>query len=221
MAMITRRALWADAVHAVSSVWVATNKKNKIRVGVHTARRFRSHLAPRRTKYRKSQKGRVPLPTGGSVAGTTLTIGEFGMRIRVGTRLTAEQLSAAQIAIKRSIKPCKGAKVYLRVFPDVPVTRKGNEVRMGKGKGAFDHWACRVSPGKVIMEIRSNGDLRPEMAKEAIRLAGHKMPVPVEFLEKSKLEQLARKAAEQQKQQLAAALESAESVPAAAKASTA
>jgi ribosomal protein L16 len=174
-------------------------------------RRFRSNLAPRRTKYRKAQKGRIPLPIGGSLAGTTLTLGEYGLRIRVGARLTADQLSAALNTIKRKIKTCKSAQVFLRVFPDIPVTRKGNEVRMGKGKGAHDHWACRVAPGRIVLEIRGGSDLRPELAKEAIRLAGHKFPVPTEFVDKAKLMRLAQKEAK-------AALEKAEAVPAAKKA---
>ncbi|KAI9596282.1 ribosomal protein L10e/L16 [Syncephalis fuscata] len=170
------------------------------------ARRHRSHLAPRRTKYRKAQKGRISLPTGGSTAGTTLTIGRYGMRVCTGSRLTAAQLSAIQLSVKRKIKPCKGAKIYLRVFPDIPVTRKGNEVRMGKGKGAFDHWECRVPPGRVIFELGGTEDLRPELAKEAVRIAAHKMPVKVEFLDPR---QAAQKAAETTQ-----LLEKAESIPA-------
>ncbi|RKP27009.1 ribosomal protein L10e/L16 [Syncephalis pseudoplumigaleata] len=179
------------------------------------ARRHRSHLAPRRTKYRKAQKGRVPLPTGGSTAGTTLTIGRYGMRVCTGSRLTAAQLSAIQLTVKRKIKVCKGAKFYFRVFPDIPVTRKGNEVRMGKGKGAFDHWVCRVPPGRVVFELGGTDELRPELAKEAIRLAAHKMPVRVEFLDREQLARAARLAAKkdaampQQQQQL----EKAEGVP--------
>jgi ribosomal protein L16 len=176
------------------------------------ARRHRSHLAPRRTKYRKAQKGRISLPTGGSKAGTTLTIGRYGMRVCTGSRLTAAQLSAIQLAIKRKLKPCKDAKIYLRVFPDIPVTRKGNEVRMGKGKGAFDHWECRVPPGRVIFELGGTDDLRPELAKEAVRIAAHKMPVRVEFLDRERLAQIARKEA-MKNAEAAAQLEKAECVP--------
>lgn len=105
--------------------------------------RFRGQLAPRRTKYRKAQKGRVSIPTGGSLKGTSLEHGTYGLRVLASTRLTASQLTSAQVAIKRKIKPVKGAECFLRVFPDVPVCVKGNETRMGKGKGSFEYWACR------------------------------------------------------------------------------
>lgn len=106
-------------------------------------RRHRSQLAPRRTKYRKAHKGRVSIPIGGSTKGTTLQLGQFGLRVLGSTRLTAKQLQSAEVAIKRKIKPVKGAECWMRVFPDVPVCVKGNETRMGKGKGAFEYWACR------------------------------------------------------------------------------
>lgn len=127
--------------------------------------RFRNQIAPRKVKYAKRQKGRIPIPTGGSTRGTTLAYGEYGIRIKgQGVRFTAKQLTTAEEVIKRAIKVVKGAKVYLRVFPDIPVCIKvrfrlackwncvdavymqGNETRMGKGKGTFEFWATRYSP---------------------------------------------------------------------------
>lgn len=97
--------------------------------------------------------------------GTTLEQGTFGIRTLGAVRLTADQLSSAQTAIKRKIKPVKGAEVFMRVFPDVPVCVKGNETRMGKGKGSFEYWACRVPLGRVIFEI-GGGGIREEIAKQ-------------------------------------------------------
>lgn len=105
--------------------------------------RFASNLGPRRTKYRKSQKGRVSFPTGGSVKGTTVTQGMYGIRTLEPCRITANQLTAAETALKRKLKVVRGSQVFMRVFPDVPVCVKGNETRMGKGKGSFEYWACR------------------------------------------------------------------------------
>lgn len=96
--------------------------------------RFKGNLAPRRTKYRKSHKGRVPLPSGGSTKGTTLAHGSYGLRLLAPARLSAKQLESAEVALKRHLKVLKGAQVFMRVFPDVPVCVKGNETRMGKGK---------------------------------------------------------------------------------------
>ncbi|EIW72983.1 hypothetical protein TREMEDRAFT_18219, partial [Tremella mesenterica DSM 1558] len=140
--------------------------------------RFRGQLAPKKTKYKKAQKG---LPGGGSLKGTTLEHGSFGIRILASTRITAAQLGAAQAALKRKIKPVKGAEVYLRVFPDTPVCVKGNETRMGKGKGTFEYWACRVPVGRVIFEI-GGGGIREEIARQALKLAQVKLPVQSEFI---------------------------------------
>jgi ribosomal protein L16 len=121
------------------------------------------------------------IPTGGSIKGTTLQFGGFGLRLITAVRLTAAQLTSAQAALKRKIKPIKGAEVHLRVFPDVPVCVKGNETRMGKGKGSFEYWACRVPAGRVVFEI-SGGGIREEIAKQALKLAQVKIPVPTEFI---------------------------------------
>lgn len=105
--------------------------------------RFRGDLAPRRVKYRKAFKGSVPVRTGGSLKGTTLEIGEFGIRTKQPCRLSAKVLKGCETAIKKGLKSVKEAQCYLRVFPQIPVCVKGNETRMGKGKGAFEYWACR------------------------------------------------------------------------------
>ncbi|KAI5453613.1 39S ribosomal protein L16, mitochondrial [Naganishia albida] len=140
--------------------------------------RWRSQLAPKRTKYRKAHKGRV---SGGSTKGTTLQLGTYGLRLLESTRLTAKQLTSAEVAVKRKIKPVKGAECWMRVFPDIPVCVKGNETRMGKGKGAFEYWACRVPIGRVVFEV-GGGGIREEIAKEALRLASAKLPVQTEFI---------------------------------------
>ncbi|EPQ27260.1 uncharacterized protein PFL1_05183 [Pseudozyma flocculosa PF-1] len=144
--------------------------------------RHRSQLAPRRTKYRKAHKIRLPFNTGGSLKGTTVQEGVYGLRLLAPAKLTAKQLVAAETALKRKLKVIKGAQVFLRVFPDVPVCVKGNETRMGKGKGAFEYWACSASMGKVIFEIGGPVEIRLEVAKEALRLASAKLPVPTEFV---------------------------------------
>ncbi|KAH0834742.1 mitochondrial 54S ribosomal protein YmL47 [Lanmaoa asiatica] len=144
--------------------------------------RFRHQIAPRKVKYAKRQKGRIPIPTGGSTRGTTLAYGEYGIRIKgQGVRFTAKQLSTAEEVIKRAIKVVKGAKVYLRVFPDIPVCIKGNETRMGKGKGTFEFWATRVPTGRVIFEV-GGVPIREEIAREALRLGAAKLPSTYEFI---------------------------------------
>ncbi|EPS95313.1 hypothetical protein FOMPIDRAFT_1025858 [Fomitopsis schrenkii] len=146
--------------------------------------RFRSQLAPKRVKYLKRHKPLLPIPTGGSTKGTTLAYGDYGIRIKEnGMRLTAKQLTSAEEAIRRAIKPIKGAKVYLRVFPDIPVCIKGNETRMGKGKGAFEYWATGVAPGRVIFEI-GGAPMRPEIARQVLRLGSAKLPTIMEFINK-------------------------------------
>lgn len=136
--------------------------------------RFKGQLAPRRVAYRKMQKGSAPMPTGGSLKGTSLQVGQFGIRVLQDTRLTAAQLTSAIAAMRRKIKNVKGAEVYTRVFPDRPVCVKGNETRMGKGKGAFEFWAVWVPVGRVIFEI-GGGGIREEIAKQggSARARGH------------------------------------------------
>lgn len=147
--------------------------------------RFRSQLAPRQVQHVKRHKGRVPIPIGGSTKGTTLAYGEWGIRIKgMGVRFSAKQLTTAEEVIKRKIKVVKGAKVYLRVFPDIPVCIKGNETRMGKGKGTFEFWATRVPTGRVIFEIGGT-PIREELAREALRQAADKLPTIMEFIMRS------------------------------------
>ncbi|KAH7911163.1 ribosomal protein L10e/L16 [Hygrophoropsis aurantiaca] len=152
--------------------------------------RFRSQLAPRQVEHVKRHKGRIPIPTGGSTKGTTLAYGDWGIRIKgMGVRFSAKQLTTAEEVIKRKIKVVKGAKVYLRVFPDIPVCIKGNETRMGKGKGTFEFWATRVPTGRVIFEI-GGAPIREELAREALRQAADKLPTTMEFVTRASLPRL-------------------------------
>ncbi|CDO75635.1 hypothetical protein BN946_scf184840.g18 [Trametes cinnabarina] len=146
--------------------------------------RGRHQLAPRSVKFIKRHKGVLPVPTGGSTKGTTLAFGDWGIRVKGnGARITAKQLKSADEALKRKLKPLKGAKVYMRIFPDIPVCIKGNETRMGKGKGSFEYWATRVAPGRVIFEI-GGVPIREELAREALRLACDKLPTIMEFIDR-------------------------------------
>ncbi|KAF9089212.1 mitochondrial ribosomal large subunit component [Mortierella sp. GBA35] len=148
-----------------------------------TQRRFNS-LQPKRMKYRKKHKGKIPIPIGGSTKGTYVEFGEYGLRIKEGARLTAKQIQAAHTTIRRKIKAVKGSQIWTRVFPDIPVTSKGGESRMGKGKGSVDYYATRVGLNRIIFEI-GGGGIRREHAKEALRLASTKLPVAVEFVVKA------------------------------------
>ncbi|KAJ3560606.1 hypothetical protein NP233_g10729 [Leucocoprinus birnbaumii] len=147
--------------------------------------RFRNQLAPKRVKYDKRFKGRIPVPIGGSTKGTTLAFGEWGIRIKGnGARLTAKQLMTAEEVIKKKLKIIKGSKVFLRVFPDIPVCVKGNETRMGKGKGTFEFWATRVPTGRVLFEI-GGVPIREELAREVLQRASDKLPTKMEFISRS------------------------------------
>ncbi|KAJ1822647.1 39S ribosomal protein L16, mitochondrial [Coemansia sp. RSA 2671] len=139
------------------------------------------NLQPRRRKYKKAQKGRVPVRTGGSTKGNYMAYGDYGLRVKLGLRLSAKTISAIHVMLKRKLKAIKGLRIWLRVFPDIPVSTKGTEIRMGKGKGAFDYWACRVPKDKIIFEMCGPG-LNTELAKDAIRQAGFKLGVPTEFV---------------------------------------
>ncbi|TFK22156.1 mitochondrial 54S ribosomal protein YmL47 [Coprinopsis marcescibilis] len=147
--------------------------------------RGRNQLAPKKVKHLRRHKGRVPIPTGGSTKGTTLAYGEWGIRIKGnGARLTAKQLTTAREVIQKKLKILKGSKVYLRVFPDLPVCVKGNETRMGKGKGTFEYWACRAPIGRVIFEI-GGVPIREELARDILRQAASKLPTKMEFINRS------------------------------------
>ncbi|KAJ1843106.1 39S ribosomal protein L16, mitochondrial [Coemansia sp. RSA 2703] len=168
----------------LKSAGVPSSRQIQIR-GLH-------NLQPRRRKYKKAQKGRVPVRTGGSTKGNYMAFGDYGLRVKLGLRLSAKTITAIHATLKRKLKAIKDLKVWLRVFPDIPVTTKGTEVRMGKGKGAFDYWACRVPKDKIIFEIKGPG-LNTELAKDAIRQAGFKLGVPTEFVIKSEATQQPKK----------------------------
>ena len=126
-------------------------------------------LQPKRTKFRKQFKGRIH---GASKGGTELNFGAYGLKAMEPERVTARQIEAARRAITRQMK--RIGRVWIRVFPDVPVTDKPAEVRMGKGKGAVEYWAARVHPGRIMFEIDGVPD---DVAREALRLGAAKLPV--------------------------------------------
>jgi large subunit ribosomal protein L16 len=126
-------------------------------------------LQPRRTKYRKQHKGRN---TGIAHKGSSIAFGTFALKAMDFSRLTGRQLESARIALTRNMK--REGKVWIRVFPDKPITSKPAEVRMGKGKGAVDHYVALVQPGRIIFEIEG---VSPEVAYEALRLAAQKLPI--------------------------------------------
>ncbi len=133
-------------------------------------------LQPKRTKFRKQFKGRIH---GNSKGGTQLNFGAFGLKALEPERVTARQIEAARRAITRYMK--RTGKVWIRIFPDLPVTAKPTEVRMGKGKGSVDYWAARVAPGRIMFEL----DGVPEdIAREALRLGAAKLPVKTHFIQR-------------------------------------
>ena len=131
-------------------------------------------LQPKRVKYRKSHKGHR---RGSAHSANTTTFGDYGLQALESAWVTAEQIEAARRAITRYIR--RGGKVWIRVFPDKPVTKKPAETRMGSGKGAPDHWVAVVKSGRIMFELAGVGE---ETAKEAIRLASHKLPVATKFV---------------------------------------
>ncbi|GHO44059.1 50S ribosomal protein L16 [Ktedonospora formicarum] len=137
-------------------------------------------LAPSRTKYRRQHRGRM---RGEATRGATIAFGDFGLQALEPCWMEARQIESARIAMTRYMK--RGGKVWIRVFPDKPVTAKPAETRMGSGKGAVDHWVAVVKPGRIIFEI---GGVSEEIAKEAIRLAIHKLPVKCRFITKKEAE---------------------------------
>ena len=126
-------------------------------------------LQPKRTKFRKAFKGRIH---GNAKGGTELNFGAFGLKAMEPERVNARQIEAARRAITRAMK--RAGRVWIRIFPDVPVSSKPTEVRMGKGKGSVDFWAARVHPGRIMFEIDGVDD---EIAREALRLGAQKLPV--------------------------------------------
>ncbi|MDY6943212.1 MAG: 50S ribosomal protein L16 [Pseudomonadota bacterium] len=134
-------------------------------------------LQPKRTKYRKQQKGRN---RGLATRGSRVNFGEYGLKTVERGRVTARQIEAARRAINRHVK--RGGKVWIRIFPDVPVTTKPIEVRMGKGKGNVDYWVAKVQPGRVLYEMEGVSE---ELAREAFRLAAAKLPVKCVFVSRT------------------------------------
>ncbi len=130
-------------------------------------------LQPKRTKFRKQQKGRN---RGLALRGNKVSFGEFGLKSTTRGRITSRQIEAARRAITRHVK--RGAKVWIRVFPDKPITKKPLEVRQGKGKGNVEYWVAEIQPGKVLYEIEGVDE---ELAREAFRLAAAKLPVRTTF----------------------------------------
>jgi large subunit ribosomal protein L16 len=133
-------------------------------------------LQPKRTKYRKAFKGRIH---GTATSAAELTYGSFGLRALEPERVTARQIEAARRAITREMK--RAGRVWIRVFPDVPVSKKPTEVRMGKGKGTPEFWACRVKPGRIMFEIDG---VPVTLAKEALRLGAAKLPIRTRFVQR-------------------------------------
>jgi large subunit ribosomal protein L16 len=131
-------------------------------------------LSPKRVKWRRQHKGRR---RGFATRGNTVAFGDFGIQAQTDAWMTSRQIEAARIAISRSVK--RGGKLWVRVFPHKPITKKPAEVRMGKGKGSPEYWAAVVKPGMVLFEL--NGVTR-EQAQEAFRLAGYKMPFKTKFV---------------------------------------
>jgi large subunit ribosomal protein L16 len=131
-------------------------------------------LSPKRTKYRKAHKGRIH---GLARAGTALNFGAYGLKAATPGRVTARQIEAARRALTRHMK--RLGRVWIRIFPDVPVSTKPAEVRQGKGKGSPEFWACRVKPGRIMFEVDG---VTPETARRAFELAAAKLPVQTRFV---------------------------------------
>lgn len=131
-------------------------------------------LSPKKTKYRKQHKGRIH---GNAKSGTVLNFGSYGLKALQPERITARQIEAARRAITRHIK--RQGKVWIRIFPDVPVSKKPLEVRQGKGKGSPEFWAARVEPGRILFEMEGVSE---ELARGALELAASKLPIKTKFI---------------------------------------
>ncbi|MGQ9598202.1 MAG: 50S ribosomal protein L16 [Anaerolineae bacterium] len=136
-------------------------------------------LMPKRTKYRKQHRGRMK---GKATRGSTLSFGDYGLQALEPCWMTSRQIEAARRAIVRYVR--RGGKLWIRVFPDKPVTARAAETRMGKGKGAVDHWVAVVRPGRMIFELSGVGE---DAAREAMRLASHKLPIKTRFVSRSEV----------------------------------
>ncbi|WP_175868324.1 50S ribosomal protein L16 [Bartonella gabonensis] len=133
-------------------------------------------LQPKRTKFRKQFKGRIH---GVAKGGTDLNFGAYGLKAVEPERVTARQIEAARRAITRYMK--RSGRVWIRIFPDLPVTSKPTEVRMGKGKGSVDYWAARVAPGRIMFELDG---IPEDVAREALRLGAAKLPIKTRFVQR-------------------------------------
>ena len=134
-------------------------------------------LSPKKVKFRKQQKGKM---RGVARRGCTLNFGEFVLQATECGKLSAKQIEAARIAMTRHIK--RGGRIWIRIFPDKPFTKKPAEVRMGKGKGSLEGWEAVIRPGRILYEMQG---VSKDMAKEALRLAAHKLAVKTKFIERS------------------------------------
>src|SRR4030088_366559 len=137
-------------------------------------------LMPKKVKYRKQQRGRM---TGKAWRGSSLAFGDYGLKVMVCGWITDRQIEAARIAMTRSIK--RGGKVWIRLFPDKPITKKTAETRIGKGKGAPEQWVAVIRPGKVLFEMEG---VPREVAEAAMRLASHKLPMRTKFVSREQME---------------------------------
>jgi large subunit ribosomal protein L16 len=131
-------------------------------------------LMPKRIKFRKQQRGRMK---GKAQRGATIAFGEYGLKAMEPAWITARQIEAARVAITRSIK--RGGRIWIRVFPDKPVTEKPAETRMGKGKGNPEYWVAVIKPGRILFEL---GGVEESVARQAMRLAAHKLPIRTRFV---------------------------------------
>ncbi|MFW0776391.1 MAG: 50S ribosomal protein L16 [Rickettsiales bacterium] len=135
-------------------------------------------MSPKKTKYRKQHKGRI---RGNAKGGYTLNFGEYGLKAMQPERITARQIEAARRAVSRHVK--RVGRMWIRIFPDVPVTSKPAEVRMGKGKGSVEYWAARVEPGRILFEIEG---VPEEIARSAFERASAKLPIKTKFVSRVK-----------------------------------
>ena len=136
-------------------------------------------LQPKRTKYRKIGRGRRK---GQATTGNTVSFGEYGLKAMACDWITARQIESARVAITRSLQ--RGGQVWIRVFPDKPVSKKPAEVRMGGGKAANDHWVAVVKPGRILFEV---GGVTAQQAQTALRLAAYKLPIPTKAVQRDRL----------------------------------
>ena len=139
-------------------------------------------LMPKKVKFRKQQKGKR---RGKAWRGSSLSFGEYGLKVMECGYITDRQIEASRIAMTRFIK--RGGKIWLRLFPDKPITKKPAEVRMGSGKGPLDHWVAVVRPGKILFEMEG---VTPQVAEEAMRLAAHKLPLKTKFVQRAGSEKM-------------------------------